>query len=361
MSYPGGGGIPFAASLVSRQPPGELFKNGFSMATRIFNVLNLGAGIQSSRIFLGMCHGEMPKPDAAIFADTQWEPAAVYENLKFLASVGMKAGIPITKITAGDIRQDAIDFRQLRQSKDGKRYAALPLFTKNPNGTIGVNRRQCTSEYKIRPVERWIRTNLLGLKLRQRTPKGVLVRHWFGISADEPSRCAYPGLWKLAPKAVIQGFFGPIPVKRRKEWRPTKWRHSVYPLLNEVWKPERTIVAESILPNAEYRGDCKAWLEKHYPGRTFPRSACIGCPFRSNAEWRDMRDNRPDEWKDACEFDELQRVADGVSANKKGLLVGKPYVHRQCVPLAMVDLDGIGEKGGGCGTLLDGMDGLCDV
>lgn len=40
-------------------------------------VLNLGAGTQSSVIYLMMCRGELPPADVAIFADTQWEPKEV--------------------------------------------------------------------------------------------------------------------------------------------------------------------------------------------------------------------------------------------------------------------------------------------
>ena len=36
-------------------------------------VLSLGAGVQSSTLLLMACHGEL-ELDAAIFADTQWEP-----------------------------------------------------------------------------------------------------------------------------------------------------------------------------------------------------------------------------------------------------------------------------------------------
>lgn len=43
-------------------------------------------------------------------------------------------------------------------------------------------------------------------------------------------------------------------------------------------------------------------------------------------------------------------------------IIGEVFVHRQMVPLDMVDLDGQGERGqGGCGVLNDGMDGMCDV
>ena len=40
-------------------------------------VLSLGAGVQSTTLALMAAHGEIgPMPDAAIFADTGWEPQA---------------------------------------------------------------------------------------------------------------------------------------------------------------------------------------------------------------------------------------------------------------------------------------------
>ena len=47
-----------------------------------FHVISLGAGVQSSTMALMAAHGEItPMPDAAIFADTQSEPASVYRWL----------------------------------------------------------------------------------------------------------------------------------------------------------------------------------------------------------------------------------------------------------------------------------------
>jgi len=46
------------------------------------NIISLGAGVQSSTMALMASHGEItPMPDAAIFADTGWEPKAVYDHL----------------------------------------------------------------------------------------------------------------------------------------------------------------------------------------------------------------------------------------------------------------------------------------
>jgi hypothetical protein len=44
--------------------------------------ISLGAGVQSSVMALMAARGEIgPMPDCAVFADTQWEPAGVYEHL----------------------------------------------------------------------------------------------------------------------------------------------------------------------------------------------------------------------------------------------------------------------------------------
>jgi len=46
-------------------------------------VLSLGAGVQSTTMALMAAHGEiMSMPNCAIFADTGWEPKAVYEHLE---------------------------------------------------------------------------------------------------------------------------------------------------------------------------------------------------------------------------------------------------------------------------------------
>lgn len=51
----------------------------------MLRIVNLGAGVQSSAMSSMALHGEFGEvPDAAIFADTTYEPAYVYEWLDFL-------------------------------------------------------------------------------------------------------------------------------------------------------------------------------------------------------------------------------------------------------------------------------------
>lgn len=72
-------------------------------------VLSLGAGVQSTTVLLMSCLGELPKLDCAIFADTGWEPRAVYEHLAaWLKGYAAEHGIPVHQVSAGNIRADAM-------------------------------------------------------------------------------------------------------------------------------------------------------------------------------------------------------------------------------------------------------------
>lgn len=244
---------------------------------RIRRILSLGAGVQSTTVLLMSCRGVLPKLDAAIFADTQWEPAAVYRHLDWLELEARKHGIPVHRVTAGNLRQDAIDFRRTGgKAAGGRRFASIPFFVRNADGSQGRINRQCTKEYKIEPVERCIRREILGLKPRQRAPIGS-VEHWFGISADETQRMRVS---------------------------PNKWQTFRYPLIHDVDSPRQT----GLFRSGFTRQDCLNWLrENGYPEP--PRSACIACPFRSDAEWLRLQREDPAGWQDAVEFDHVMREA----------------------------------------------------
>ena len=57
-----------------------------------------GAGVQSTAIALLIAEGRLPKPDVAIFADTGWEPAAVYQQVDRLAEVYQGAGVEFIRV-----------------------------------------------------------------------------------------------------------------------------------------------------------------------------------------------------------------------------------------------------------------------
>lgn len=320
----------------------------------MIRVLALGAGVQSSFLLLASCRGELPRLDAAIFADTQYEPAGVYRHLDWLETEAAKAGIPVHRVTVGDLRQDAVDFRQDRVSRDGKRWASVPFFVKNKDGSKGQIRRQCTSTYKIEPMERFIRESMLGLKRGQRAPCEQVVEQWIGISFDESHRCSHPGVWQTIKTKGTDLFGAEIVESTRKVWRPVRWKSHGYPLCRWDFKADRTVTPLEYFAHPWDRGRCLAWLKTNYPGREFPRSACIGCPYRSNREWKLMRDTDPQSWQDALEFDREIRVRDAAGQLNRKVLVGLPFVHDTLIPLDMVDLDkDDGKTGAGCGIITD--------
>lgn len=242
----------------------------------LLRVLSLGAGVQSSTLYLMACNMEFnPSPDVAIFADTQWEPAAVYRHLEWLEA--MRFQIPIHRVTAGNLREDTL-------SHDG-RHASMPLHILNQRGEGGMLHRQCTREYKIEPIQRKIR-EMLGLRPRQRV-RGY-IESWQGISVEEAHRM-------------------------RDNREP--WIRNRYPLV------ERNMS----------RVGCVWWLKQHsYPIPS--KSACIGCPYHDNSYWQEMKINRPEEWRDAILFDELVRA-------QRRKRESEAYLHRSLVPLRLVNLE----------------------
>ncbi|MFC7817604.1 hypothetical protein ACFUTR_23520 [Streptomyces sp. NPDC057367] len=258
-------------------------------------LLSLGAGVQSTTLLLLAAEGLLPKLDGAIFADTGWEPAAVYTHLDRLErEVAEPAGIPIYRVSVGNIRNDALDPEH--------RFASMPLFVKNPDGGDGMTRRQCTAEYKLKPIKRQAR-QLLGYPHPTPVPRGVYAEQWIGISRDEIGRAKDSGIGYLK---------------------------SEHPLLHLDRTADGRI--------GWTRTDCMRYLRSR-GWKSTPKSACIGCPFHGNAQWRQLRDEHPEEWADAVDFDHAIRSGNARgNANGKPLL-GEAYLHRSRLPLDQAPID----------------------
>jgi len=282
--------------------------NQSATTKRPIRILSLGAGVQSSTVLLKSCRGELPKLDHAIFADTQWEPRAVYDHLEWLKAESESAGIPVHIVTAGNLRNTVLE-SQVNGNKSGENhFASIPLHTLSIGGQPGMIRRQCTKGYKIEPIEKFIKAEILKIRPYARWPKDHRVDHWFGISSDEPLRARCP-----------------IKV----------WEENVYPLMDLRWA-NGTGAQDWGVTKPMSRQDCINWLEANYPERSVPRSACIGCPFHSHAEWRAIKDNE-DEWRDAVEMDRAVRKMHGMD--------GAAFLHRSLKPLEDVDLRTDEEQG----------------
>ncbi|MDF9816715.1 hypothetical protein [Streptomyces sp. SPB162] len=231
--------------------------------------------------------GVLPKVDYAIFADTGWEPRAVYAHLdRLVKEVAEPAGIPVLRVSSGNIRNDALD--------PDHRFASMPLYILNKDGKQGMTRRQCTGEYKIKPIKKKVR-ELLGYPYPQRIPKDVFVEQWVGISTDEFHR---------AKDADV------------------RYMRNVHPLIDMGWS----------------RGDCVRYLTSIGLADT-PKSSCLGCPFHGNAQWRTIRDTSPEEWQDVVEFDAAIRQGNARANATGNALLGQAFLHRSRVPLGQAPID----------------------
>ncbi|GHD79538.1 hypothetical protein GCM10010336_61750 [Streptomyces goshikiensis] len=250
-------------------------------------ILSLGAGVQSSVLLCLSAKGILPRVDAAIFADTGWEPKKVYEHLDRLErEIAAAAGIPMLRVTSGNIRADALD------PEHG--FASMPLYILNQDGGNGMSRRQCTGEHKINPIKKKVR-GILGHPYPSRVPKGVFVEQWVGISTDEFHR---------AKDGDVQ------------------YMRNRHPLIEMDWS----------------RADCVRYLASLGLADT-PKSSCLGCPFHGNAQWRSIRDSSPEEWADVVEFDAAIRQGNARANAAGNRLLGQAYLHRSRVPLSEAPID----------------------
>lgn len=263
-----------------------------------YRALSLGGGVQSTALLLMADEGKIyPRPDVAIFSDTGWEPDYVYSNVKRLQE---HCSIPIVVVDGGNIRDRSIETASLNSSDS---FVSLPLFTEHNGGSMMA--RQCTQNYKILPVRRHIR-GVHNKRHGKKRPDEGWACIWIGISYDE--------------------------VQRMKDARE-KWIDHRWPLVEKQMN----------------RADCLDYLNAIGWGEV-KKSSCIGCPFHDDKAWAWMKENRPDDFEDACQFDEkIRRV------EKMGAVA---YLHKSRTPLREVDFGPAGDDGqlyfGDCG-------GFCHV
>jgi hypothetical protein len=280
----------------------------------MINVINLGAGVQSSTMALMAAKGEItPMPDCAIFADTQAEPDSVYEWLDWLEE---ELPFPVYRVTKGSLTDKsltpAIATAKAKNYKEGEKYMKriIPVFGKMPDGeVVAALGRSCTADYKIRPIEKKIE-EIANIK---RGEKDLKVTQWIGISYDE--------------------------LQRMKESRKP-WTQLRYPLIELQM----------------HRHHCKQWMKKNgYPEP--PRSACYYCPFHSDEEWRRLRNDEPLFFKKAILFD--KQITE-LSKQDKAMKM-EAYLHRSCKPLDEIDFDSDEDKGQLTWDFMAECEGMCGV
>jgi hypothetical protein len=225
-------------------------------------IISLGLGVQSTALYYMSSMGELPRLDMAIFADTGAEKEATLEYLDYLLDWQKKNdGIPIYIANYINLYKD------LQISK----MTIIPAFYEDKDGKTGMLRRRCTSNYKIKQINKKYR-EVSGIG-RKNYPKTEV---WIGISYEEKHRMNVP-----------------------KE----KWKTHVYPFcgysINSNGKTEKLD-----LGLIKKRSMIYEWYEKHK--LPIPvKSSCVFCPFMSDFNFQTLKKESPNDFKIACEIDEI--------------------------------------------------------
>ena len=258
------------------------------------HILSLGLGVQSTTMFYMAALGEIePRPKAAIFADPGSEREQSYVTLGHLQEHGDRVGIPVYVVRSGNLFEEMIR----------KPSPAPPLYIRKKDGTIGTFVRQCTANYKIKPIGKLSRSHF---GASAKTP----IVQWIGISLDEAQR-----MKPSREKAII-------------------FRH---PLIEKRMT----------------RVDCYHWLKAH----NFPipvSSACIGCPYSRDHEFAKLTDE---------EIEYLADWEERLHERWEGEhdVFPRSYIHRSARPFRERPwLDSVNPDQGKLELEFDDKDSLCD-
>ncbi len=272
------------------------------------HVISLGAGVQSSTMALMAAKGEItPMPVAAVFADTKGEPKAVYDWLLWLER---RLPFPVYRVSKGNLKETALTIRQKKDKSGSWAKTVIPTFIANRDGSRGIVQRQCTYDFKMLQLIKESKRIAKEMGLAPLTsPK---IRQWIGISSDE--------------------------IVRMKESREPAILHR-WPLV-ELRMGRR---------------DCLNWMASNgYPAP--PRSACTFCPYHSNSEWRNLKDNFPDEFAEVVQFEKDLQEVKRITDNMRGV----PFFHNSLKPLGEIDFS-TEEERGQINMFNNECEGMCGV
>ena len=248
-------------------------------------ILNYGGGRQTVAMCILVRRGVLPKPDRIIIANTGREKTSTWEYMAeitqpLLAQIGLSVEIAPRSLAYVDL-----------YGFNGS--LLLPAFT-----ATGKLSAFCSDEWKAQVVNRYLHLSSLGYtqaeiedmpesrvraEMKRRVDKHFI--NWIGFAWDERAR-----------------------IKNTDN--------------------RRFHLCDLVLTKA----DCIRIIEDE--GHPLPpTSSCWMCPNMRNWQWRQVRDDYPNDFKSACELDDEIREWDIASGND-GV-----WLHHSRVPLREADLD----------------------
>lgn len=263
-------------------------------ATEIFSS---GGGTQSSAIAALIVQGRIPKPDVVCIVDTERERSSTWAYLNTVIRPALlSVGLEVHRIQKGEYGSKpahGMDYLSHNQNT-----LLVPAFT-NQTGEIGKLSGFCSKTWKVETKQRYLR-NVLGIPIKKQ-------RNWIGFSTNEARRAVR----MMSGKEYLAGL---------------------------IWFP----LIEGIPHTREQ--SIKLVEDMGWP--TPPRSACWMCPNQGDAEWKDLKENHPDEFEKACALEKQIQEKDPFA-----------WLHPSGIPLELVDFsepeDALADRAcssGGCFT-----------
>ena len=234
-------------------------------------ILSCGAGMQSSALHLMSCENalamrkgkplvwpDVPIYDVSIFCDLGFEPPWVKKQVEFLKDAGHSCGVPLVVL-------ESPLYEDFMQNFGERRTISIPWWTIRDDGHKSKMPRNCTIDYKVELISKYVRWELLGYKKGQRLRDEDKKAHemHMGFSAEEARRC------KESPNPMFVNHFPLVDMGLT--------RADNYAYIKDVW------------------------------GLETKASACTFCPFHKNYFFKYLRENEPEQFKKVVGMDELLR------------------------------------------------------
>lgn len=201
---------------------------------------------------------QVPIYDISIFCDLGLEPPWVKKQVEFLANAGHSCGVPLVIL-------DSPLYTDFMENFGERRTISIPWWTIKEDGHKSKMPRNCTIDYKVELISKYVRWELLGYKKGQRLRDEDKKTHemHMGFSAEESRRC------KESPNPMFVNKFPLV------EMGLTRADNFAY--IKDVW------------------------------GLETKASACSFCPFHKNYFFKFLRENEPEQYAQVVGVDELLR------------------------------------------------------
>ena len=231
-------------------------------------ILSFGAGMLSTALLLMSCersikempdlYPEVPIYDASIFCNLGLEPPWVLEQVNFARRACQKAGIPFFVL-------DTPLYQDFMKNFGNRRTVSIPWWTLAEDGHKAKLPQNCTIDYKVEAISKFVRWNLLRYRKGQHLrPEDVKAHELhMGFGAEEKHRC------KDNPNRM---FVNKFPLVAMGKTRADTYKYTL-----EKW------------------------------GLDTKASACAFCPFHRNYFYRYVQQNDPETYAAIVGVDELLR------------------------------------------------------